>query len=186
MSSKSFARDIFWVHLFPPISDSQSSGFYKASPLFQNICPAISMQLLVCNLQLFSADSASRPGVTNAFESCWESCCSLTPCFHQRGAGICIQEAQPCQVTHWQEQGVNPTCPILQPVLELQKSGPGRGAAFPFLQALAKCRYLSDFKSRRDHCELLTQKRQAHFLGKCHLSTASLRQSPAQYHCTTN
>lgn len=71
-------------------------------------------------------------------------------------------------------------------MLELQKSGPGRGAAFPFLQALAKCRYLSDFKSRRDHCELLIQDRQSHFLVKCHLSTAPVHQSPAQHHCTTN
>lgn len=98
------------AHLFPSMSDSQSSGFYKVSPLSQNICPAISMQLLVCNLQLFTAGNESRPGVTDAFESCWESCCSLAPCFHQsRGGGFSIQEHQPCQVTHWQEQGVNPT-----------------------------------------------------------------------------
>lgn len=107
MSSKSFARDIFWAHLFPPMSGSQSSGFYKVSPVSQNICPAISMQLLVCNLQLFTAGNASRPGVRDAFESCGESCCS----HHRRGGGICIQEHQPCQVTHWQEQGVNPTWP---------------------------------------------------------------------------
>lgn len=84
MSSKSFAREIFWVHLFPSTSDSQSSGFYKVPRVFQNICPAISMQLLVCNLQLLTAGNASRPGVTDAIESCWESCCSLAPCFQRR------------------------------------------------------------------------------------------------------
>lgn len=50
-------------------------------------------------------------------------------------------------------------------------------AAFPFLQVLAKCRYLSDFKSRREHWELPIQERPFHFLVKyiwLNVSTALL------------
>lgn len=85
--------------------------FLQSFSIFQNICPAISMQLLVCNLQLFTAGNASRPGVRHAIEallgklqlSAW------LPAF--TGEGIYIPAAQPCQVTHWQEQGVNLTWP---------------------------------------------------------------------------
>lgn len=180
-----FCQGDFWVHLFPSVSDSQSSGFYKVPPVFPNICPAISMQLLVCNLQLFTAGNASRLGVTDAFESCWESCCSLAPCFHPRrgGGGICVQEDQPCQVIHWQEQGANPTWP----------DSPDRAAGasevwsrwrgcFSIPASTCQMQVLLNFKSRRDHCELLVQERQSHLLVKCHLSTAPVHQSPALYH----
>lgn len=125
MFSKSFAREILSVHLFQSRSDSKQ-WFRQSFSVFQNICPAISIQLLVCNLQLFTAGNASRPGVWHAIECCWESCSSppgslLSP----EEEEFVSKVAQPCQVTHWQEQGVNTTWPD-SPARELQKSGPGR------------------------------------------------------------